>query len=142
MSVRNLGKLFAPRSVALVGASNRPGSLGATLLHNLVAGGFGGAIYPVNPKHTELAGLPVAASVADLPAAPDLAVICTPPATVPGIIRQLGGCTFMANAALGEDDGTIGNRQCCLDVLFDENDGHASRVDRLQHLENLADDLR
>ncbi|THC42511.1 bifunctional acetate--CoA ligase family protein/GNAT family N-acetyltransferase [Massilia sp. Mn16-1_5] len=90
MSVRNLNKLFAPRSVALVGASNRPGSLGATLLHNLVTGGFGGAIYPVNPKHTELAGLPVVASVAELAAAPDLAVICTPPETVPAIIRQLG----------------------------------------------------
>ncbi|MFC5481077.1 GNAT family N-acetyltransferase [Massilia suwonensis] len=90
MSVRNLNKLFAPRSVALIGASNRPGSLGATLLHNLSAGGFAGAIYPVNPKHTELAGLPVVASVADLAAAPDLAVICTPPATIPAIIRQLG----------------------------------------------------
>ena len=90
MSVRNLNKLFAPRSVALIGASNRPGSLGATLLHNLVAGGFKGAIHPVNPKHTELAGLPVVASVAELAAAPDLAVICTPAETVPLIIRQLG----------------------------------------------------
>ena len=90
MSVRNLNKLFAPRSVALIGASNRPGSLGATLLHNLVAGGFDGAIHPVNPKHTELAGLPVVASVAELAAAPDLAVICTPAETVPLIIRQLG----------------------------------------------------
>ena len=90
MSVRNLNKLFAPRSVALIGASNRPGSLGATLLHNLVAGGFDGAIHPVNPKHTELAGLPVVASVAELAAAPDLAVICTPAETVPMIIRQLG----------------------------------------------------
>ncbi|KQQ89227.1 GNAT family N-acetyltransferase [Massilia sp. Leaf139] len=90
MSVRNLGKLFAPRSVALIGASSRPGSLGATLLHNLVAGGFRGAIHPVNPKYTELAGLPVVAGVAELASAPDLAVICTPPATLPGIIRQLG----------------------------------------------------
>ena len=69
MSVRNLGKLFAPRSVALIGASDRPGSLGATLLRNLTAGGFGGAIHPVNPNHTELAGLRVVASVADLAAA-------------------------------------------------------------------------
>ena len=90
MSVRNLGKLFAPRSVALIGASNRPGSLGATLLRNLVAGGFRGTIHPVNPKYTELEGLATVASVADLAAAPDLAVICTPPATVPAIIRQLG----------------------------------------------------
>ena len=90
MSVRNLNRLFAPRSVALVGASSRPGSLGATLLRNLMAGGFRGTIYPVNPKYTELSGLPTVASVADLAGAPDLAVICTPPATVPAIIRQLG----------------------------------------------------
>ncbi|QOL49218.1 bifunctional acetate--CoA ligase family protein/GNAT family N-acetyltransferase [Massilia litorea] len=90
MSVRNLNKLFAPRSVALIGASNRPGSLGTTLLHNLMAGGFRGSIHPVNPNYTELAGLPTVASVADLAAAPDLAVICTPPATLPTIIRQLG----------------------------------------------------
>ena len=90
MSTRNLGKLFAPRSVALVGASSRPGSLGATLLANLAAGGFKGPVYPVNPKYTELGGQPVYASVADLPRAPDLAIICTPAATVPAIIRQLG----------------------------------------------------
>ncbi|MGX4640115.1 bifunctional acetate--CoA ligase family protein/GNAT family N-acetyltransferase [Massilia sp. SYSU DXS3249] len=90
MSIRNLNRLFAPRSVALVGASERPGSLGATLLRNLTAGGFRGTVHPVNPKYTELGGLPVVASVADLAAAPDLAVICTPPATVPQIIRQLG----------------------------------------------------
>ena len=90
MSTRNLRSLFAPRSVALIGASERPGSLGATLLANLAAGGFRGAVYPVNPKYTELAGQTVYNGVADLPAAPDLAIICTPPATVPSLIRQLG----------------------------------------------------
>ena len=90
MSTRNLRSLFAPRSVALIGASERPGSLGATLLANLAAGGFRGAVYPVNPKYTELAGQTVYAGVADLPAAPDLAIICTPPATIPSLIRQLG----------------------------------------------------
>ncbi|MEW6373623.1 MAG: bifunctional acetate--CoA ligase family protein/GNAT family N-acetyltransferase [Pseudomonadota bacterium] len=90
MSTRNLRSLFAPRSVALIGASERPGSLGATLLANLGAGGFGGAVYPVNPKYTEIAGQPVYASVAALPATPDLAIVCTPPATIPAIIRQLG----------------------------------------------------
>ncbi len=90
MSTRNLRSLFAPRSVALVGASARPGSLGATVLANLAAGGFKGPVYPVNPKYTELHGQPVYASVAELPAAPDLAIICTPAATIPAIIRQLG----------------------------------------------------
>lgn len=90
MSTRNLRPLFAPRSLALVGASDRPGSLGATLLANLAASGFQGTVYPVNPNRSELAGQPVYPNVAALPATPDLAIVCTPAATVPGIIRQLG----------------------------------------------------
>jgi acetyltransferase len=94
MSVRNLRQLFAPKSVALVGASERPGSVGATLLSNLrdcsLTGRFNGELYPVNPKYKTLGGLPVWRDVADLPLAPDLAIICTPAATVPGIVRDLG----------------------------------------------------
>jgi acetyltransferase len=90
MSVRNLRQLFAPKSVALVGASERPGSVGATLLHNLREGGYQGQLYPVNPKYETLDGLPVWPDVARLPQAPDLAIICTPPGTIPGIVRALG----------------------------------------------------
>jgi acetyltransferase len=90
MSVRNLRQLFAPRSVALVGASERPGSVGATVLRNLLEGGFKGPLYPVNPKYDQLAGLQVWHDVAKLPQAPELAIICTPPATIPGIVRALG----------------------------------------------------
>jgi acetyltransferase len=90
MSVRNLQHLFAPGSVALIGASERPGSMGATLLANLQGGGFKGTLFAVNPKYAQLGDLPCYASVADLPQAPDLAVICTPPATVPLLVRQLG----------------------------------------------------
>ncbi|MDQ1924002.1 bifunctional acetate--CoA ligase family protein/GNAT family N-acetyltransferase [Massilia pseudoviolaceinigra] len=90
MSVRNLQHLFAPRSVAIIGASARPNSVGATVLRNVIEGGFSGAVYPVNPKYDTLSGLPVYARVSALPAAPDLAIICTPPATVPGLVRQLG----------------------------------------------------
>jgi acetyltransferase len=90
MSVRNLRQLFAPKSVALVGASQRPGSVGATLLHNLREGGFKGELYAVNPKYDELDGLKVWRDVADLPAAPELAIICTPPPSIPAIVRTLG----------------------------------------------------
>ena len=94
MTVRNLQYLFAPTSVALIGASERPRSVGATVLRNLAGAGFKGAIFPVNPKYRHLAGFTCYASVGDLPQAPDLALICTPPATVPAIIGQLGerGC--------------------------------------------------
>jgi acetyltransferase len=89
MSVRNLDFLFAPQSVAVIGASARPASVGATVWRNLSDGSFAGPVYAVNPKHSALGGYPVFASVADLPEAPDLAVICTPADTVPGLVRDL-----------------------------------------------------
>lgn len=89
MSIRNLDSLFDPASVAVFGASLRVGSVGATVWHNLSGGNYKGQLYAVNPKYRELAGHPVVAHASDLPAAPDLAVICTPPATVPGLIEEL-----------------------------------------------------
>jgi len=90
MSIRHLDQLFEPASVAVIGASARAGSVGAMVWRNLREGGFAGPRWAVNPKHREIDGEPVLARVADLPAAPDLAVICTPPATVPGLIAELG----------------------------------------------------
>ncbi len=90
MSIRNLDLLLAPRSVAVIGGSDRPQSVGATVMRNLLAGGFAGPILPVNLRHREVAGLKAYARVRDLPQAPDLAVICTPPPTVPGLISELG----------------------------------------------------
>lgn len=90
MSIRNLDKLFHPRSVAVVGASDRPGSIGSLLMRNLREGGFQGPVWPVNPHRAAVAGLPAWPEVAALPEAPDLALICTPARTVPGLIEQLG----------------------------------------------------
>jgi acetyltransferase len=90
MSIRNLKHLFEPRSIAVIGASSKPHGIGATVLRNLVMGGFAGPVMPVNPKYVSLCGLTVYPDVVQLPAAPDLAVICTPPATVPELIGQLG----------------------------------------------------
>lgn len=90
MSIRHLDSLFDPASVVVIGASERPGRVGSTVWRNLREGGFRGALMAVNPKYGQLDGLPVAASVHDLPAAPELAVICTPPASVPGLIDELG----------------------------------------------------
>ena len=92
MSIRNLEQLFRPQSVAVIGASETPRSVGATVLRNLVAGRFAGAILAVNPKCRELAGIKVYPTVASLPKVPELAVICTPPATVPTLIAELGAC--------------------------------------------------
>ena len=90
MTIRNFDAMFRPASVALIGASERPASVGAVIVTNLRNGGFAGPIFPVNPKHSEVAGLSCYADVSALPLTPDLAVISTPPQTVPGIIEQLG----------------------------------------------------
>lgn len=90
MTSRNLEFLLQPRSVALIGASDRPHSVGATVMRNLLAGGFAGPIWPVNPRRSAVAAQRAYASVKDLPAAPDLAVICTPAGTIPGLIGELG----------------------------------------------------
>ncbi|MES2484067.1 MAG: bifunctional acetate--CoA ligase family protein/GNAT family N-acetyltransferase [Pseudomonadota bacterium] len=90
MTIRNLDSLFQPRSIAVIGASDRPGSVGAVVLHNVLQGGFAGPVWPVNPKHAQVGGVPAWPDVAALPGVPDLAVICTPAHTVPGLIRALG----------------------------------------------------
>ncbi len=82
--------LLAPRSVAVIGASDRPGSVGRAVFANLVQGGFPGELWPVNPGHAEVAGRRAYASALALPEAPDLGVVCTPAAAVPQVITELG----------------------------------------------------
>src|SRR5689334_15976864 len=89
LTIRHLDHLLNPTSVAVFGASDRAGSVGATVWRNLKTS-FRGALYPVNPKHSALDGVSVFHRSADLPAAPELAVLCTPPATVPKLIAELG----------------------------------------------------
>jgi acetyltransferase len=90
MTVRNLQHLFKPESIALIGASDRPGSIGAVVARNLRQGGFTGQVFPVNTRPQTVEGIPTFPGVSALPSTPDLAVICTPPDTVPGVIGQLG----------------------------------------------------
>ena len=111
MSIRYLDDLFEAHSVAVIGASQRPHSVGATVLHNMIEGGFSGSLFPVNPKYDTLAGRKAYARVGELPAVPELAVICTPPATVPGIIGELGACGTRAAIVLTAGLGTIKDEQ-------------------------------
>jgi acetyltransferase len=90
MSIRNLEHLFQPQSVAVIGASIKPRSVGATVMRNLLTGGFSGPIMPVNPKYKAVAGVLAYPNIAGLPETPDLAIISTPPSTVPAIISELG----------------------------------------------------
>jgi acetyltransferase len=83
-----LDTVFAPKVVALIGASEAPGSVGRTLMENLRGSDFGGAVYPVNPKRARVLGVKTCARIADVPGPVDLAVIATPAATVPGVIAE------------------------------------------------------
>ena len=83
-----LDAIFAPRSIALVGASEKPDSLGRNLMTNLVVNTFGGAVYPINPKRHSVLGVKAYPTLSDAPGAIDLAVISTPAPTVPAIIRE------------------------------------------------------
>lgn len=90
MTVRNIEYCLRPRSVAVIGASDEPESVGRTLTQNMLSGGFLGQVYLVNPRHDTIAGQPCFKSIEALPEAPELAVIATPPQTVPAIIEALG----------------------------------------------------
>jgi acetyltransferase len=90
VSIENLDKIFQPSRVAVIGASDTRSSVGYTVLRNLVGSGFEGVVYPVNPKRESVQGIQAYRDIASLPHSPDLAVICTPAHTAPGIIRDCG----------------------------------------------------
>lgn len=117
MSIRNLEFASRPRSLAVIGASTRDGSVGCVVIENIVKGGFEGAIWPVNPKYREVCGLSCFRNAAALPAAPDLAIIVTPANTVPQIVDELGakGCRsgVVITAGLTWENGL---RQAMLDA--------------------------
>src|SRR6476646_701014 len=81
-----ISAMFAPKSVALIGASEKPGSVGRALLENLHP--FRGGVFPINPSHSTFLGQKAFATLRDVPESVDLAVIATPAATVPGIIAE------------------------------------------------------
>jgi acetyltransferase len=85
---RPLDSIFSPQSIAVIGASETPQSVGRTLMENLQKGGFAGTIYPVNPKRDSVLSIKAYPGIKAVPARPDLVVIITPAATVPGIIQD------------------------------------------------------
>jgi acetyltransferase len=111
MSIYNLEKLFHPVSVAVIGASEKDGSIGTAVMRNLVMSGFTGQVYPVNPGHRKMWDRKCYQSVAELPQPVDLAVIVTPIRTVPEIVKQCretgcGGAVVIS--AGGKEIGAAG----------------------------------
>jgi acetyltransferase len=115
MTIRNLDRVLAPQSVAVIGASGRDRAVGHLVLTNMIAAGFKGALMPVNPHEAEIEGLPCYPSVEALPVDPDLAVIATPPDTVPDLIAALGkrhcAGAVVITAGFGEGGAEEGQRR-------------------------------
>ncbi|HEY8353940.1 MAG TPA: bifunctional acetate--CoA ligase family protein/GNAT family N-acetyltransferase [Methylophilaceae bacterium] len=107
MSQHQLKSLFAPQSVAVFGASDRPDSVGQIVFHNMLQG-FQGRLYPINPKHREIQGVKAYASLDQVTEPVELAVIATPAVTVPEIIEQCGRHQVKAAIIITAGFGEIG----------------------------------
>ena len=88
--LRSLEALLNPQSIAVIGASKSPGSMGERLFNNLLKHGFRGKLYPVNPKETSLQGLPCYASVREVPEPVDLACLILPAPAIQGVLQECG----------------------------------------------------
>ncbi len=115
MSIRNLDKMFAPRSIAVIGATDKPHSVGSALMTNLTQAGFSGPVLPVNPRAAAVHGIMAYSDIASLPCAPDLAVIATPPDTVASLIDQLGQrgtrAAVILTAGFAEGEAKVGKER-------------------------------
>src|SRR5512140_2019008 len=85
---RSLQPIFSPQSVAVIGATEKVGSVGRTVIWNLISSPFGGTVYPVNPKRANILGIKAYPSIRDVPEPVELAVIVTPAPSVPAIIAE------------------------------------------------------
>jgi acetyltransferase len=85
-----LDVFFSPKAVAVIGATEKAGSVGRTILWNLMSSPFGGSVYPVNPNRTNVLGIKAYKSISLIPEDVDLAIIVTPPESVPGIVKECG----------------------------------------------------
>jgi len=123
MSIRNLDCLFKPRSIAVVGATNRENAAGFRFMHNLLASRFPGPVMPVNPKHCAVAGVLCYPDIASLPLTPDLAILC------------------IANAAVVDQVIALAQRGCRAAIVFsadfEEHRTEAS-IHLREHLQEVA----
>jgi acetyltransferase len=111
MGIDGLERVFHPTSIAVVGASDQTATIGHAVMHNLTAAGFEGRIYPVNPRRSEIMGLRVAGSLAEIDAPVDLLVIATPIDTVAQIIKESGHLTAAGAVIIsagGKETGAAG----------------------------------
>ncbi|HLY33101.1 MAG TPA: GNAT family N-acetyltransferase, partial [Jatrophihabitantaceae bacterium] len=110
----SLRALLAPRSIAVIGASERPGVVGREVLANILAAGFRGQVFAVNPKHASVLGVECVPSPIDLPEAPDLVIVAVPAPAVPDVVRQSGERGARTVLLLSAGFGELGERGVAL----------------------------
>lgn len=111
MSIRNIDYLFKPRSIALIGASRQPRSIGNVVTRNLFDAGFKGPIMPVSPGDKAVEGVLAYRDVASLPLVPDLAVIAAAPESIPALIGELGARGTRAAVVISSSFGAAGEEE-------------------------------
>ena len=124
-----LEKFFQPKSVALIGASDKAGSLGFAVLHNMLDAGYQGDLYPVNPKYREVQGLTCYRSVKDLPRPIELAVIFVPAHIVPVVVDECAAVGVPALLILSAGFKEAGKKgQQMLDRILQTAEKHHMRI--------------
>jgi acetyltransferase len=111
MSIHNLDRMFRPKSIAVIGARQKPNSIGAIIMRNLKEGGFDGEIFPVNPRHTQIMGYKAFSSVDAISSPVDLGIIVTDIADAPGIVESCGAAGMggvVIISAGGKESGAKG----------------------------------
>src|SRR5450631_351746 len=156
MSTYRLSHVLAPRSVALVGASPRPGSVGHAIVRNILKAQFKGEFGVVNSRYPDIAGLATVTSLAKLPFIPELVVITAPPDSIPGLIDEAGKLgtagALIISSGLGDGPGSLAeaaNRAAratgmrligpnCLGIMMPGINLDASFAANIPQLGNLA----
>ena len=110
-----LDVFFRPRNVAVIGATEDQAGVGRSLVSNLKQTSFGGTVYPVNPKHSTVLGLPCYPSIREIPAQIDLAVIATPARTVPGVVRECAAAGVEGAIIISAGFKEIGDKGAALE---------------------------
>ncbi len=108
--IHGLSRFFDPQRIALVGVTINPNSVGGRVLANLIGGGYRGVVYPVNPESEAVMGVTCYPRLGDLPRQPDLAVICSPPEQVPGLVAECGQAGIMGLIIMTSGFGETGEK--------------------------------
>ena len=120
-----LDAIFQPKTVAVIGATETAGSVGRTVLWNLISSPFGGTVFPVNPKRPAVLGIKAYPSIKEIPAKVDLIVVCTPAPSVPGIIREAVGCGVKGAVVISAGFAELGEegKKLLADMLVEARKG-------------------